>query len=99
MEVPPLAPGIKESVDECTKKNEIQSQKRQYEITHMYYFVPNNSSHHPQKWIIRFHPLCIYSQPQKCSGHSEKKCTVSYAGRNTFGTFLGGNDGQKMVDK
>jgi hypothetical protein len=59
MEVPPLAPGIKESVDKCTKKNEIQSQKRQYEITHMYYFVPNNSSHHPQKRITRFDPLCI----------------------------------------
>jgi len=52
MEVPPLAPGIKESVDTCTKKNEIQSRKRQYEITHMYYFVPNNSSHHPQKRIM-----------------------------------------------
>jgi len=27
MEVPPIAPGMKESVDKCTKKNEIQSQK------------------------------------------------------------------------
>ncbi len=39
MEVPPLAPGTKESVDKCPKKNEIQSQKWQYEIAHMYYFV------------------------------------------------------------
>jgi len=31
MEVPPLAPGMKESVDKCTKKNKIQSQKWQYE--------------------------------------------------------------------
>ena len=36
MEVPPLAPGMKESVDKCTKKTEIQSQKWQYEIAHMY---------------------------------------------------------------
>jgi hypothetical protein len=27
MEVPPLAPGIAESVDKCMKKNKIQSQK------------------------------------------------------------------------
>jgi len=27
MKVPPLAPGIKESVDKCTKKNPVQSQK------------------------------------------------------------------------
>ena len=27
MEVPSLAPGMKESVDKCTKKTEIQSQK------------------------------------------------------------------------
>jgi len=27
MEVPPLAPGMKESVDKCTEKNKIQSQK------------------------------------------------------------------------
>jgi hypothetical protein len=53
MEVPPLAPGTKESVDKCTKKNEMQSQKWQYEIAHMsYFFVPKNSSHHPKKRII-----------------------------------------------
>ena len=52
--VPPLAPGMKESVDKCTKKTEIQSQKWQYEIAHMYNFVRKNSSHHPQKWIIQF---------------------------------------------
>ena len=63
MEVPPLAPGITESVDKCTKNIEIQSQKQQYEITHMYYFVPNNSSHHPQKQIIRFDPYGIESTP------------------------------------
>ena len=73
MEVPPLAPGIKESVDECTKKNEIQSQKRQYEITHMYYFVPNNSSHHPQKWIIRFHSSGIVNPFTRSS--ARRKCT------------------------
>ena len=56
MEVTPLAPGITESVDKCTKKKGIQSQKRQYEIAHTYNFVPNNSSHHPQKRIIRFDP-------------------------------------------
>ena len=56
MEVPPLAPGMKESVEKCTKKNKIQSQKRQYEIAHMYNLVPKNSSHHPQKRIIRFDP-------------------------------------------
>ena len=55
MEVTPLAPGIKESVDKCTKKNRIQSQKWQYEIAHMYNYVRKNSSHHPKKWIIRFH--------------------------------------------
>jgi hypothetical protein len=27
MEVPPLAPGMKESVNKCMKKNKIQSQK------------------------------------------------------------------------
>jgi len=59
MEVPPLAPGIMESVDKCTKKNEIQSQKWQYEIAHMYNFVPKNSSHHPQKQIILFDPYGI----------------------------------------
>ena len=59
MEVPPLAPGIKESVDKCTKKNEIQSQKRQFEIAHTKNFVQNNSSHHPQKRIIRFDPYGI----------------------------------------
>ena len=56
MEVPPLAPGIVEYVDKCTKKNKIQSQKWQYEIAHMYNLVPKNSSHHPQKRIIRFDP-------------------------------------------
>ena len=30
---------MKESVDKCTKKTEIQSQKRQYEIAHMYNYV------------------------------------------------------------
>ena len=59
MEVPPLAPGMKESVDKCTEKNKIQSQKRQYEIAHRYNFVPKNSSHHPQKRIIRFDPYGI----------------------------------------
>ena len=57
--VPPLAPGMKESVDKCTKKTEIQSQKWQYEIAHMYNFVRKNSSHHPQKWIIQFDPCGI----------------------------------------
>ncbi len=40
MEVPPLAPGITESVDKCTKNIEIQSQKQQYEIANMHNFVP-----------------------------------------------------------
>jgi hypothetical protein len=52
MEVPALAPGMKESVDKCKKKTEIQSQKWQYEIAHMYNYVLNNSIHHPQKWIM-----------------------------------------------
>jgi hypothetical protein len=39
MEVPLYAPGMKESVDKCTKKIEIQSQKWQYEIAHMYNYV------------------------------------------------------------
>jgi hypothetical protein len=53
--VPPLAPGMKESIDKCTKKTEIQSQKWQYEIAHMYNYVRKKSSHHPKKWIIQFH--------------------------------------------
>jgi hypothetical protein len=48
MEVPPLAPGMKESVDKSTKKTEIQSQKWQYEIAHMYNYVLKNSIHHPK---------------------------------------------------
>ena len=59
MEVPPWAPGMKESVDKCTEKKEIQSHKWQYEIAHMYNFVWKNSSHHPQKRIIRFDPYGI----------------------------------------
>ena len=59
MEVPHLAPGMKESVDKCTKKNKMQSQKWQYEIAHMYNYVLKNSSHHPQKRIIRFDPYGI----------------------------------------
>jgi hypothetical protein len=59
IEVTPLAPGMTESVDKCMKKIEIQSHKRQYEIAHTYNFVPKNSSHHPQKWIIRFDPYGI----------------------------------------
>ena len=50
----PLAPGIAESVDKCTKTNKIQSQKWQYEIAHMYNYVRKNSRHRPQKRIIRF---------------------------------------------
>jgi hypothetical protein len=58
--VPPLAPGMKESVDKCTKKTEIQSQKWQHEIANMYNFVRKHSWHHPQKWIIQFHSYGIH---------------------------------------
>ena len=54
MEVPPLSPGRTESVDKCTTKNKIQSQKWQYEIAHMYNYVRKKSRHCPQKRIIRF---------------------------------------------
>jgi len=59
LKVPPLGPGMKESVDKCTKKNKIQSQKWQYEIAHMYNLVRKNSCHHPQQRIIRFHSYGI----------------------------------------
>ena len=52
---------MKESVDKCTKKTEIQSQKWQYDIAHMYNFVRKNSSHHPKKRIIRFHSSGIFN--------------------------------------
>ena len=77
MEVPPLAPGITESVDKCTKNIEIQSQKRQYEIANMHNFVPNNSSHHPQKRIIRFHSSASeVAAKTKLMGHPVSSCHV-----------------------
>ena len=39
MRFAPRPPRIKDSVDKCTKKKEIQSQKWQYEIAHMYNYV------------------------------------------------------------